>query len=47
MTSVVVSHDVRRLAEMCDRIVWLDHGRVLETGESARVVANYLASSAG
>ncbi len=47
MTCVVVSHDVRRLAEMCDRIVWLDHGRVIEVGESALIVQNYLASSAG
>jgi ABC-type polysaccharide/polyol phosphate transport system ATPase subunit len=47
MTSVVVSHDVRRLAEMCDRIVWLDHGRVVEVGESVGIVQEYLASSAG
>ena len=46
VTCVVVSHDVRRLAELCDRIVWLDRGRVVDVGESGRIVQRYLATSA-
>ena len=46
VTCIVVSHDVRRLAAMCDRIVWLDHGRVVDTGPSAGIVQRYLAASA-
>ena len=42
-TCVVVSHDVHRLASMCDRIVWLDGGRVVEAGASREVVQRYLA----
>ena len=44
-TCVVVSHDVQRLAAMCDRIVWLDRGRVIEVGQSGEVVQRYLAKS--
>jgi lipopolysaccharide transport system ATP-binding protein len=46
VTCVVVSHDVRRLAELCDRIVWLDRGRVVDVGESGHIVQRYLATSA-
>lgn len=46
VTCVVVSHDVRRLAEFCDRIVWLERGRVVDVGDSARIVQRYLATSA-
>jgi lipopolysaccharide transport system ATP-binding protein len=45
VTCVVVSHDVHRLAEMCDRIVWLDGGRVVDAGESGPIVQRYLASA--
>jgi lipopolysaccharide transport system ATP-binding protein len=44
VTSVLVSHDVRHLAEICDRIVWLEAGHVMEVGASAGVVARYLAA---
>ena len=46
VTCVVVSHDVRRLAELCDRIVWLDRGRVVDVGASDHIVQRYLAASA-
>jgi lipopolysaccharide transport system ATP-binding protein len=45
-TSVLVSHDVRHLAEICDRIVWIDAGRVVEVGPGGEVVDRYLAASA-
>src|SRR6266550_1889141 len=47
VTCVVVSHDVHRLAAMCDRVVWLDRGRVVDVGESRRIVQRYLTTSAG
>jgi len=47
VTSVLVSHDVGRLAEICDRVVWLDAGRVVDVGPGGEVVARYLAASAG
>src|SRR5262249_51907335 len=41
---VVVSHDMTSLAALCDRIVWLDHGRVRQVGPADEVIAAYMAS---
>jgi lipopolysaccharide transport system ATP-binding protein len=45
VTFVIVSHDVQRLAGMCDRIAWLDAGRVRALGAPREVVAQYAAAS--
>jgi ABC-type polysaccharide/polyol phosphate transport system ATPase subunit len=47
VTCVVVSHDVQHLVDICDRILWLERGRVVDVGPSAAIVARYLARSAG
>lgn len=44
-TCVVVSHDVSHLADISDRILWLEDGRVVEIGPGRQVVERYLASS--
>jgi ABC-type polysaccharide/polyol phosphate transport system ATPase subunit len=41
-TVLIASHDVEKLAEMCDRIVRLDHGSVVQVGEPAEVAAAYV-----
>lgn len=38
---VMVSHDIGLLADMCDRLLWLDHGRVQMLGESNEVAQAY------
>jgi ABC-type polysaccharide/polyol phosphate transport system ATPase subunit len=38
---VVVSHDLGSLAMLCDRVVWLDHGRVQMIGPTGDVIAAY------
>lgn len=38
---IVVSHDLASLALLCDRAVWLDHGRVRMTGLTDEVIAAY------
>jgi ABC-type polysaccharide/polyol phosphate transport system ATPase subunit len=43
VTFVVVSHDVHRLAEMCDRMLWLDAGRIRSIGAPRDVTARYAA----
>lgn len=43
VTFVVVSHDVARLQASCDRILWLDRGRVRALGDPHDVVAQYAA----
>lgn len=40
-TLVVVSHDLDTVAALCDRGVWLEHGRVRMQGEIGDVLAAY------
>jgi ABC-type polysaccharide/polyol phosphate transport system ATPase subunit len=44
VTFIVVSHDVARLQATCDRIVWLDQGRIRALGDPHDVVAQYAAA---
>ncbi len=44
VTFVVVSHDVVRLQASCDRILWLDQGRIRALGDPRDVVAQYAAA---
>lgn len=37
------SHDLAAVERMCDRVLWLDHGRLLMSGSPAPVVAAYRA----
>jgi ABC-type polysaccharide/polyol phosphate transport system ATPase subunit len=41
---VMVSHDLDSLARLCNRAVWLDHGRVVRAGSADEVIAAYRAS---
>jgi len=45
-TIVFVSHNLDKLAEFCDRAMWLDRGRIQEEGPSHTVVADYRSSIA-
>ncbi len=38
---VVVSHDLISLAKVCDRGIWMDHGRVRQVGPVNEVIAAY------
>lgn len=38
---IVVSHDLASLSLLCDKAVWLDHGRIQLIGPTADVVAAY------
>jgi ABC-type polysaccharide/polyol phosphate transport system ATPase subunit len=41
---VLVSHDLGNLTQLCDRAVWMDHGRVRQVGPTAEMIAAYTAS---
>lgn len=41
-TIVLVSHNTDLMADLCDRLGWLDHGRLMKVGEPAEVVEAYL-----
>ncbi|MCX6354527.1 MAG: ATP-binding cassette domain-containing protein [Candidatus Aureabacteria bacterium] len=40
-TIIFVSHDIGRIEEMCDRAVWLEHGRIEEMDSAEVVVRQY------
>lgn len=44
-TVVVASHEVESAAALCDRMVRLEQGRIVDEGEPDRVAASYLASA--
>ena len=39
---LLVSHDVNSVRSFCDRVVWLDGGRLIELGEPREVTSRYL-----
>jgi lipopolysaccharide transport system ATP-binding protein len=40
-TVVLVSHDEAQIAKLCDRVLWIEHGRSLLEGERDEVFAAY------
>jgi ABC-type polysaccharide/polyol phosphate transport system ATPase subunit len=38
---IVVSHDLESLRPLCDRVLWLDHGRIRQFGPTAEVIEAY------
>jgi lipopolysaccharide transport system ATP-binding protein len=42
VTIVFVSHNLRAIAEMCDRCILLDHGKIVAYGPAAEVVSEHL-----
>ncbi len=38
---IVVSHDMKSLALMCDRVLWLDHGKMQSIGPAKEVIKAY------
>lgn len=40
-TVLFVSHNLEQIKKMCTRVVWLDHGRLVEEGSSGAVCADY------
>ena len=40
-TVLFVSHNLDQLEEMCDRVIWLDHGKIRAAGDTKDVLAAY------
>lgn len=41
-TVLFVSHSAGDIVNMCDRAIWLDHGRIVDMGEAEYIVGKYL-----
>ena len=44
-TIVLVSHDITKVSEFCNRAAWFDHGRIVTFGPAKRVTSEYLSAS--
>lgn len=44
-TVLFVSHNMAAMQSLCDRVIWLDQGRVVEDGNTDQVVSRYLQTS--
>ncbi len=40
-TVLFVSHDLEKIEEMCDKVIWLDHGKVVMFGDTDDVCTAY------
>ena len=40
-TILFVSHSVKETAKMCDRVIWLDHGKKVAEGETEEILKRY------
>ena len=43
-TVLYVSHSLESVEKLCDRVVWLDHGKVMDVGETHAVCKKYVDS---
>jgi lipopolysaccharide transport system ATP-binding protein len=44
-TVLFVSHSMPTIENLCERVVWIDHGAIVQDGEAREVVANYVDTS--
>ena len=47
LTVLFVSHDMSALARLCQRIIWIDKGRMMRDGDPERVIAEYEEAALG
>jgi len=45
-TIVFVSHNMTALKRLCTRVLWLERGQVIDTGDAPNVIGHYLQTSA-
>lgn len=44
---VMVSHDLGALMRLCNRAIWMDHGRIRASGRAKDIIAQYTAAMTG
>jgi len=45
-TVIYVSHDIKSVIDYCDRVIWLDKGRIMAEGKPKTVIKSYLQAQA-
>lgn len=46
-TVLYVSHSIESIRELCDKVVWLEHGKVVKIGKPEEVCSSYYLSQMG
>ncbi len=46
-TVLYVSHDLSSIMELCNRVVWLEHGKVVKIGETDKICKEYYKKQMG
>jgi ABC-type polysaccharide/polyol phosphate transport system ATPase subunit len=41
-TVLFVSHNAEDIIKMCDKVIWLDHGKLLDYGEANYIMDKYI-----
>ena len=44
-TVLLVSHSIEQIRARCDRVIWLDHGKVVAIGDTQEICDRYIASN--
>ncbi len=44
-TVLLVSHNIDQIRKLCDRVIWLDHGRIVAIGETEEICTQYMKST--
>lgn len=44
-TVLFVSHDIDQIQQMCDRVIWLDQGKIISIGEPKKICSQYKMSN--
>lgn len=45
-TVIFVSHNMGSIAQLCERVIWLDQGQIRSTGDPSTVIAEYFSDGA-
>lgn len=40
-TVIIVSHSIETLEKLCDRVMWMDAGRIMDIGQAQKVLSKY------
>ena len=46
-TVLYVSHSLKSIEELCDRVIWLEHGKVVEIGDTKEICDKYYQKQMG
>ena len=40
-TALIVSHSTTHIENLCDKVIWLDHGKIKKTGNTKEIIEEY------